>query len=1029
MTSLNKTSEKFNPFPGLRPFNPEESDLFFGRETESEVILEKLLKNRFVAVIGSSGSGKSSLIHCGLLPKIRNLTKQGASEWKIISVRPGTDPFGNLADAFVEKVKNLEQRKDDKDTVLSMLRENPDGISESTKTLSTKTDENILIFVDQFEELFRYGLLEAETGFSSPTERYVNLLVNSIIRNTRKIFIVIAMRSDLIAECARYKKFTQLINNSNFLVPRMNGENYREVIEGPVNYAKAKIDADLVNTILEDVSYQPDQLPVLQHALMRTWTRWQELDEPERPINHSDYSSIGTMTDAMSRHANEVYEELSPRLKELCEKLFRTITGKSSDNKGILYPTTILAIRSAINCSVEELIGVIEKFRDPSISFITPRYNVPLNDDSVIDLSHESLIHLWDRLKDWVDEEAESVQMYLHISEVSAMYQQGKTGLLRQPDLQLAVNWRKKQKPTLSWAKRYNPAFERAMVYLRTSEKEFLETEERKARLHRWRLRRTKTLSSVLGGIAILTALFLVFAIAGKFTSDNRRKDAERQKDEASAQKAIAEQYATLAVKQSIEADSNVTVAIAKEMEAKQLLKDSEDHRFLVEKKAAEDRKQRIIAMKQFDSILQTKLSSDMDLKVAMEQKNKTHRLRMISVAKSMSLRSLQMNGQKDLQTLLSYQAYLFNKKNNGLANDPDIYLGLYNIAKEYGNINYKNFSGHNSGIKKIAFVPGKREFFTTGSDGKVMKWNLDSKEQSLQIIYSNSEIIDVLAVSPDASWLACGEQNSVIRMVPIKGNNLGYDLKGHTGSIRSLIFSYDGMYLYSAALDGKVLKWNLMAKTSTDISTDKMQITSIDLSTNNKYLAGVSNEGQVLVWNPVGNSDRFRIETTGRVIRTVRFKPDEDRLAVGYNDGNVEIWDVAAKKRISEIKAHTAEINDISFNNKMLQMATAGNDGTLKLWDTQDLTNPPISFNDNQGLVVTIEFSPDGQLIISGTNEGANNLIGRPTYADLLADEVCTSVTRNFTNEEWLAYVGKDIEYEKTCAGLDYNIRIRELK
>ena len=161
---------------------------------------------------------------------------------------------------------------------------------------------------------------------------------------------------------------------------------------------------------------------------------------------------------------------------------------------------------------------------------LTPHYSVALNDDSIIDLSHESLIYLWGRLRKWVDEEYSSVQMYLRLSEASAMYQQGKTGLLKQPDLQLAINWREDNKPTLWWAQKYNPAFERAMVYLRTSEKDFLELEERTIRHHRWRLKRIKIVSSILGGIAILAALTMIAAFASKFSSDNRRKMAEQRK-------------------------------------------------------------------------------------------------------------------------------------------------------------------------------------------------------------------------------------------------------------------------------------------------------------------------------------------------------------------------------------------------------------------------------------------------------------------------------------------------------------------
>jgi hypothetical protein len=305
-------------------------------------------------------------------------------------------------------------------------------------------------------------------------------------------YLVITLRSDLISVCEHYRGFIELLNNSNFLVSRMSRENFREVIIGPVKNAGAEIDNDLVEQLIDEVEDRTDQLPVLQHALMRTWIRWKELDEPERPIDYTDYSSIGTMKDAISRHADEIYERLDQNGKRICEKLFKIITGKGSDNKGVRYPSNVKTIRSVVPCTGDELYKVIEEFRNPSISVLTPHYSIRLDDDSIIDLSHESLIHLWDRLRKWIDEESSSVQMYLRLSEVSALYQQGKTGLLKQPDLQLAINWREQNKPTLWWAQKYNPAYERAMVYLRTSEKEYLESEERKARHHKWRLHKTK---------------------------------------------------------------------------------------------------------------------------------------------------------------------------------------------------------------------------------------------------------------------------------------------------------------------------------------------------------------------------------------------------------------------------------------------------------------------------------------------------------------------------------------------------------
>jgi len=1012
-----RDNKKFNPFPGLRPFAPEESDLFFGREGESEAVLGKLLKNRFITVIGASGSGKSSLIYCGVLPRVRELTNKESSVWRIISFRPGNDPFGNLADAISDNIASNGQKAIDRDAILTELHENTDGIAAIVRKFIAQSGEKVLLVIDQFEELFRYNDLVKSDKSLVPASKFVEFMVDAVSQSVVNVFTIVTMRSDFIGECAHYQGLTQLINNSNYLVPHMGGENYRAAIEGPVKYAGASMDKELVETLVSDIGERTDQLPVLQHAMMRTWSHWQELDEPDRPITKTDYDAVGTMSNAMSLHANEAYEELSSRGKEICEMMFKTITEKGSDNKGLRHPSGVSTIKSIAGCTSEELFEVIEKFRIPSRSFITPRQNVPLDEDSVIDLSHESLMRLWDRLSNWVDEEAASVQMYLRLSEASEMYQQGKTSLWRPPDLQLAINWRNQQKPTLTWAEQYNPAFERAMVYLRTSEKEYLQEEENKIRLQKRQMKRTRIIAMILGIAAIISMGFMLFAFIQKIAADRQTILAEERRIEADRQKSIADSTAVEEAKQRALAVSNATLA---------------DLRADTARNATLARENEILANIQKDSATAAKELAMSNEQRAIQNARETLRQRMLSISKAMSVKSLQATGQNGLQTLLAYQAYLFNKRNGGPENDADIFAGLYNVAIQHNNTSYRSLKGHNGDIRSIAFAPGGKEVYTSASDGKVHKWALGDREQSLQVVYSNGDIIEALAVSPDSSWLACGSENSTIRMIPLKDNSVGYELNGHSGKIKTLIFSYDGNYLYSASLDGKVLKWDLAARTSTNISDGSTHITSIDISSNGNYLAGISSDGNVIVWDPEDNSDSFRLETSGRNIKVIRFYPGKNMLAIGDEKGFVELWDINLREKINGVQAHSAQVNDIRFNTSLHQMATASTDKTLKIFninDPEDLTEPPITFDDNDGFVLVMQFSPDGRLLISGTYEGEQNLVARPTHVDYLVSDICSVIPRNMTQDEWNVYVGRDITFEETCQNKSYNIKVDAIK
>lgn len=1026
MTS-DRDKKNFNPFPGLRPFAPEESDLFFGREGESDEVLDKLLKNRFVTVMGASGTGKSSLIHCGVLPGIKKLN-EGLTAWKIVSFRPGNDPFNNLAEALYDSFTPLTGNEN-RDIV-----GNTSDITGMIRGFMTGACEKLLLVIDQFEELFRYSSLEEKDN--SLTSQFIESLVNAVNQPDVNIFTILTMRSDFIGECAVYQGLTRLINNSNYLVPHMGAENYRKAIVGPVKYGGAKINPDLIETLLSDIGERTDQLPVLQHAMMRTWTYWSELDEPQRPLGKSDYEAVGTMSNAMSMHANEAYEELSPRGREICERMFKTITEKGQDNKGTRNPSSVKVVRRIAGCTAEELFEVIEKFRVPSRSFITPRHNIPLTDDSIIDVSHESLMRLWDRLREWVDDEASSVQMYLRLSEASALYQKGKTSLWRPPDLQLAINWRDQHKPALAWAERYDPAFERAMVYLRTSEKEFLDEEENKIRLQKRQLKRTRIIAGILLGASIISLGFMLFAFVQQIAAERQRVLAELRKTEAEHQRLKADSTAVVATQQRSLAIQNASLAEQRAEEARKEKENAEKQRKIADLNANLARENETLANIQKDSATRAKERALTNEQIARQEREKALQLRMLSIGKAMSIKSLQAQSEKDLQSLLAYQAYLFNKKYNGIENDADIYAGLYNVARRTSGTGYRSFKGHNGEIRSIAYVPGKNEFFTSGSDGQIIKWSMNGNEQNLQVIYSGKnektgtiEITDVLAVSPDASWLACGTSNTTIRMIPLKPDNSGYVLSGHKGKIKSLIYSYDGKYLYSAALDGKVLKWDLAARTSTNVSDGSMKILSIDISSRNNLIAGLSSDGNVVVWNPERMQDNFRLETTEKNIKVIRFSPDNNMLAIGDINGKVEIWDVLLRKKISEFKAHDAQVNDIQFNTFYDQIATAGNDKKLKLFNLANLTEPPITFSDNDGFVLVMQFSPDGQLVVSGAYEGTDNLVSRPSHVDYFVDGICAILTRNMTQEEWNTYVARDIPLEQTIDRRKYNIKISAIR
>ena len=481
-----------NPFPGLRPFREEEEHLFFGRELQVDAMVDKLAQRRFLAVVGSSGSGKSSLVNCGLRPALHQgrMTSAGTS-WRMAQFRPGNHPLAALAQALAEDgvlFRNFEERGlplvEIIDTTLRMSKR---GLIDIFEQASLAKEVNLLLVVDQFEELFRYrqltdgpqpgDLWSNGHGFSEEVTAFVKLLLEMQQQKDCPIFVVLTMRSDFLGDCTHYAGLAEAINAGLYLVPRLTPEERRDAIVNPIRVQGAEIEPVLVTRLVNDVGDNPDQLSILQHALNRTWANWQQ-EGGKDPLALRHYEAIGTMDGALDAHAEEAYAELAstgmePSLRQrICEKLFQALTDKATDGRGVRRPSTLGYLCALTEATETEVVEVIELFRQPSRSFLMPPAGENLTAEKVIDISHESLMRVWERLKRWVEQEAEAAQTYRRLAESASLNARGEASTLRDPELTIYQNWQQKRQPNKAWAERYAAGFDSAMKFLQRSRAE-----------------------------------------------------------------------------------------------------------------------------------------------------------------------------------------------------------------------------------------------------------------------------------------------------------------------------------------------------------------------------------------------------------------------------------------------------------------------------------------------------------------------------------------------------------------------------
>ncbi len=1023
-----------NPFPGLRPFEVEESHLFFGREGQSDEVVYKLINNRFVAIMGSSGSGKSSLMNCGVIPKLYSgLYGDIDKDWAVMISKPGTSPVENLADSIISldpkyEAAASEDQSFQKILASTILRSSSLGLVDLISNSNHLKDKNIFLLIDQFEELFRFQIGDNLYEDLNETTAFINMLLEAIKQTALPIYVAFTIRSDYSGNFAQYPAFTELINKSHYLIPQMSREQRRQAIEGPIAVGGGKIAQRLVQELLNDVEDDPDQLPIIQHALMRTWGYWVDnKNHQDEPIDIKHYEAIGTIREALSQHANEIYDDLPLKQRQICESLFKTITEKGNDEHGVRKPSRLDLIAAIAGVDEEELKQVIEKFRKSGKSLLMPPEDVNLYPNTIIDVSHESLIRIWSRLRQWVAEENEAVEMYLRLSDAASKYQQGLTTLWRPPDLQLALNWQQKYNPTLVWAQRFDPAFERATVFLKSSHEAF-ETEVRnKEAQQRRRLRTTRLLSLIFGIIAIFSILLMVYGFSQQLEAEKQRALAEEGRHEAEKQTKIAvnltkqeaklKQDAILARKQ---AEDQSIVAKQQEKAAIYNANLAKRQAFLAEDRRIEAVKARVYAEgKEVEANMQRDEATRQQ-NIAEKRRKEAYKLRLLSIARTMAVKSLNQD-EHELKGLLALQAYQFNENNEGNHNDHDIYHGLYDGYKALYGDTVNRLSGHKGSVRSMVFTKGNKKLYTTGGDGKLLEWDFNGEPTSPKLIANNGKndlSNRVLAISPDEKWLISGHNANYIEVFDL--NNLRKNplkINVHNARIWDLAYFSDNSGFLSVGADSTLSFCNLKEKSIVKYLTTRAN--SIEISPDNNFIALGLENGKMMFLDKADNYKEYiyQISSSGGGIQSLNFSHNGKYIAIGEKGGLVKLWDVNQRRIKATLSGFSAQVNDIAFGPKDNMVAAVSFDKKARIWFLDKLNSQPIVLNDQTDWVWSLAFSPDGEYLLTGGVGSAITFY--PTNPERLAQLFCVKLNRNLSAAEWYEFVDTDIEYEFTCEGL----------
>lgn len=397
------------PFQGLQYFDEKDSERFFGRELTTAQIVGRIKRTRFLAIIGASGSGKSSLLRAGVLPALRRgerladggMPPTDSGQWEYLVITPTAHPLESLAASLMRGATSVSQVAQLRDE----LAKDPESLKLAIKQyLAQNSKKRLLLAIDQFEEI--YTLCRSEDERKAFIE---SLLLAVDPSDEQPITVLIVLRADFYAYVAQNDRLREIVSQHQEFIGAMSRDELVSAIDKPLAMGGWKIQEGLIEVILEDIGYEPGALPLLSHALLETWRR-----RRGKTLTLSGYIEAGGVRGAVAQTAENVFRnQLTPAQQPIARMIFLRMAEIGDDNQDTRRRASFseLITRSTDELFIETVINILVDARLVTIGSMEP------GDVKVVEVAHEALIREWRTLRQWLDEDREGLILHQHLAD------------------------------------------------------------------------------------------------------------------------------------------------------------------------------------------------------------------------------------------------------------------------------------------------------------------------------------------------------------------------------------------------------------------------------------------------------------------------------------------------------------------------------------------------------------------------------------------------------------------------------------